>query len=198
MAVATRSTLSRRLHSGALGSASVRMIYDERFCRMWEFYLASSEAAFRWQDLMVFQLQLALATTRCRSHATTSANAKKRWQSTRLPIASRCGKTRRRGGSARSLIERIAGPEACLNLELTTFPLCVPVLFNSLGRSFESIWSQARSTVFLLMQAVFAHPECMSVNRVDDRGGCGLPGCLDGLHQGLVACRDKSFLFSPG
>jgi cyclopropane-fatty-acyl-phospholipid synthase len=36
-----------------------RAIYDERFCRMWEFYLAASEAAFRWQDLMVFQIQIA-------------------------------------------------------------------------------------------------------------------------------------------
>src|SRR5690606_24238212 len=36
-------------------------IYDERFCRMWEFYLAGSEAAFRWQDLVVFQIQLARA-----------------------------------------------------------------------------------------------------------------------------------------
>ncbi|MCV3240162.1 SAM-dependent methyltransferase [Mesorhizobium sp. ZC-5] len=36
-----------------------KAIYDERFCRMWEFYLAGSEAAFRWQDLMVFQVQLA-------------------------------------------------------------------------------------------------------------------------------------------
>jgi cyclopropane-fatty-acyl-phospholipid synthase len=35
-----------------------REIYDERFCRMWEFYLAGSEASFRWQDLMVFQIQL--------------------------------------------------------------------------------------------------------------------------------------------
>ncbi|MCW2309152.1 SAM-dependent methyltransferase [Rhodobium gokarnense] len=33
-------------------------IYDERFCRMWEFYLAGSECAFRYQDLMVFQIQL--------------------------------------------------------------------------------------------------------------------------------------------
>ena len=33
-------------------------IYDERFARMWEFYLAGSEAAFRWQDMMVFQIQL--------------------------------------------------------------------------------------------------------------------------------------------
>jgi cyclopropane-fatty-acyl-phospholipid synthase len=35
-----------------------RDIYDERFCRMWDFYLAGSEAAFRWQDLMVFQIQM--------------------------------------------------------------------------------------------------------------------------------------------
>ena len=33
--------------------------YDERFCRMWEFYLAASEAPFRYQDLVVFQIQLA-------------------------------------------------------------------------------------------------------------------------------------------
>jgi cyclopropane-fatty-acyl-phospholipid synthase len=35
-------------------------IYGERFARMWDFYLAGSEAAFRWQDLMVFQLQISL------------------------------------------------------------------------------------------------------------------------------------------
>jgi len=34
-------------------------LYDERFCRMWEFYLAGSEAGFREGDLVVFQLQLA-------------------------------------------------------------------------------------------------------------------------------------------
>lgn len=33
-------------------------LYDEEFCRMWEFYLASSEAAFRFLDLNVFQFQL--------------------------------------------------------------------------------------------------------------------------------------------
>jgi cyclopropane-fatty-acyl-phospholipid synthase len=36
-----------------------RRIYDERFVRMWEFYLAASEMAFRHQGLMVFQIQLA-------------------------------------------------------------------------------------------------------------------------------------------
>jgi len=34
-------------------------LMDERFCRMWEFYLAGSETAFRFQDLVVFQIQLA-------------------------------------------------------------------------------------------------------------------------------------------
>ncbi|MBO0903065.1 SAM-dependent methyltransferase [Jiella sonneratiae] len=34
-----------------------KALYDERFCRMWEFYLAASETAFRWQNLVVFQLQ---------------------------------------------------------------------------------------------------------------------------------------------
>ncbi len=33
-------------------------LYDERFCRMWEFYLAASEMSFRFDDMMVFQLQL--------------------------------------------------------------------------------------------------------------------------------------------
>jgi cyclopropane-fatty-acyl-phospholipid synthase len=32
--------------------------YDQRFVRMWEFYLAASEMAFREQNLMVMQLQL--------------------------------------------------------------------------------------------------------------------------------------------
>jgi cyclopropane-fatty-acyl-phospholipid synthase len=34
-------------------------LYDERFCRMWEFYLAGAEMGFRWGDHMNFQLQLA-------------------------------------------------------------------------------------------------------------------------------------------
>lgn len=33
--------------------------YGERFCRMWEFYLAVCEAAFQERDLAVFQIQLA-------------------------------------------------------------------------------------------------------------------------------------------
>jgi cyclopropane-fatty-acyl-phospholipid synthase len=36
----------------------VEKLYDARFTRMWEFYLAASETAFREQAMMVFQLQL--------------------------------------------------------------------------------------------------------------------------------------------
>jgi cyclopropane-fatty-acyl-phospholipid synthase len=37
----------------------VQRIYDQRFVRMWEFYLACSEMAFREGDLVVFQIQMA-------------------------------------------------------------------------------------------------------------------------------------------
>jgi cyclopropane-fatty-acyl-phospholipid synthase len=33
-------------------------LYDERFARMWEFYLACSEMSFRKQNMMNFQIQL--------------------------------------------------------------------------------------------------------------------------------------------
>ena len=47
--------LARRAEAAAL--------YDERFCRMWELYLASSEVAFRQLGHMVFQIQLAKRQT---------------------------------------------------------------------------------------------------------------------------------------
>src|SRR5690606_35364713 len=37
----------------------VARLYDERFCRMWEFYLLAAEFAFRTGAQMVFQMQLA-------------------------------------------------------------------------------------------------------------------------------------------
>jgi cyclopropane-fatty-acyl-phospholipid synthase len=39
--------------------AEAAAIYDERFCRMWEFYLQLCEVAFRGMTLCVFQIQLA-------------------------------------------------------------------------------------------------------------------------------------------
>jgi cyclopropane-fatty-acyl-phospholipid synthase len=38
---------------------TIAAIYDERFCRMFEFYLCGSEIAFRREGHMVFQIQLA-------------------------------------------------------------------------------------------------------------------------------------------
>lgn len=38
--------------------ADVAAMHDERFCRMWEFYLVLNEVAFRYRSLVVFQLQL--------------------------------------------------------------------------------------------------------------------------------------------
>ncbi len=42
--------LARRAQASAL--------FDERFCRLWEFYLSLSEAAFRTDDVTLYQLQL--------------------------------------------------------------------------------------------------------------------------------------------
>jgi cyclopropane-fatty-acyl-phospholipid synthase len=38
--------------------ARVLKLYDERFCRMWELYLAASECAFRYNGHVVFQIQM--------------------------------------------------------------------------------------------------------------------------------------------
>jgi len=39
--------------------AQIAALFDERFCRMWEFYLVGSEMAFRYGGEVVFQVQLA-------------------------------------------------------------------------------------------------------------------------------------------
>jgi cyclopropane-fatty-acyl-phospholipid synthase len=38
---------------------TIGAIYDERFCRMFEFYLAGAELSFRRENMMVFQIQMA-------------------------------------------------------------------------------------------------------------------------------------------
>lgn len=47
----------RRNFEAAWGEASGML--SERFCRMWEFYLAGCEVGFRYQNIAVFQIQLA-------------------------------------------------------------------------------------------------------------------------------------------
>ena len=36
----------------------IKDLFDEKFCKMWEYYLSSCAAAFRYRDLAVFQLQI--------------------------------------------------------------------------------------------------------------------------------------------
>ena len=36
----------------------IKALYDEQFCRMWDYYLASSEISFRWLGHMNFQIQI--------------------------------------------------------------------------------------------------------------------------------------------
>ncbi len=43
----------------AANRAAIAKMYDERFCRMWEFYLISAEMMFRTGSQEVFQMQLA-------------------------------------------------------------------------------------------------------------------------------------------
>jgi cyclopropane-fatty-acyl-phospholipid synthase len=38
---------------------AITALYDERFCRMFEFYLAGAELSFRRENMIVFQIQLA-------------------------------------------------------------------------------------------------------------------------------------------
>jgi cyclopropane-fatty-acyl-phospholipid synthase len=62
-------TLSHWRHRFMARWEDAAKLYDERFCRMWEYYLATAEAAFRYEDLVVFQIQIckrndALPTTR--------------------------------------------------------------------------------------------------------------------------------------
>ncbi|MFL5260437.1 MAG: class I SAM-dependent methyltransferase [Hyphomicrobiales bacterium] len=47
---------SERFHANR---DKVKDIYDERFCRMWEFYLAASETSFRFGGMNNFQIQFA-------------------------------------------------------------------------------------------------------------------------------------------
>lgn len=42
---------------------AIQTLYDERFCRMFEFYLAGSELAFRYQEHVNFQVQLTRVQT---------------------------------------------------------------------------------------------------------------------------------------
>jgi cyclopropane-fatty-acyl-phospholipid synthase len=49
-----RNWKERFLHN----KSEVLSMFDEKFFRMWEFYLTSCEMSFKWADLVVYQFQL--------------------------------------------------------------------------------------------------------------------------------------------
>lgn len=51
-------TLAEWRHRFVTNWDRAKRLFGERFCRMWEFYLAGAEMAFRHQGQMVFQIQL--------------------------------------------------------------------------------------------------------------------------------------------
>jgi cyclopropane-fatty-acyl-phospholipid synthase len=52
-------TLSHWYQRFEANRPKIAQMYDERFCRMWEFYLVSAEMMFRTGSQLVFQMQLA-------------------------------------------------------------------------------------------------------------------------------------------
>ena len=51
-------TLENWLERFMNNKSKIRDLFDEKFVRMWEFYLSSCAAAFRYRDLVVFQLAI--------------------------------------------------------------------------------------------------------------------------------------------
>ncbi len=51
-------TLKAWLERFSKNREKAKKMYSEHFCKMWEFYLASCSAAFRYRDLLVYQLQI--------------------------------------------------------------------------------------------------------------------------------------------
>ena len=65
-------------------------LYDERFCRMWEFYLAAMEAAFRHDRLPIIQFQFARhqdAVPFARDYIGEAEAKLRAFEATRLPLA---------------------------------------------------------------------------------------------------------------
>jgi cyclopropane-fatty-acyl-phospholipid synthase len=64
-------------------------LYDERFFRMWEFYLAGSEIGFRWDELFIMQIQISknqYATPDSRDYIAENETRLKEFEATRPPL----------------------------------------------------------------------------------------------------------------
>lgn len=64
-------------------------LYDERFFRMWEFYLAGSEIGFRWDELFIMQIQISknqFSTPDNRNYIAENEAKLKEFEATRPPL----------------------------------------------------------------------------------------------------------------
>ncbi|WFU09688.1 cyclopropane-fatty-acyl-phospholipid synthase [Rhizobium sp. CB3090] len=64
-------------------------LYDEKFFRMWEFYLAGSEMGFRWDELFIMQIQIAknqFAVPDNRNYIAEREAKLRLFESTRAPL----------------------------------------------------------------------------------------------------------------
>ena len=64
-------------------------LYDEKFFRMWEFYLAGSEMGFRWDELFIEQIQITknqFATPDNRNYIPQNETKLREFEATRPPL----------------------------------------------------------------------------------------------------------------
>ncbi|WP_431321560.1 class I SAM-dependent methyltransferase [Rhizobium sp. YTU87027] len=69
--------------------AAAVALYDERFFRMWEFYLAGSEMGFRWDELFIMQVQISknqYSTPDNRDYISAAETKLKEFEATRAPL----------------------------------------------------------------------------------------------------------------
>ncbi|MGH7210060.1 MAG: class I SAM-dependent methyltransferase, partial [Acetobacteraceae bacterium] len=77
---------------------AIGAIFDERFCRMWEFYLAGAELSFRNGGQMNFQMQLARAVDALPITRDYIAEAERAAKQRRAPVAGIDASQERAGG----------------------------------------------------------------------------------------------------
>ena len=53
----TKETLGIILSGGPLNVYEAKKAYGSNFIRLWDFYLSSCSAAFKWSDLLVYQIE---------------------------------------------------------------------------------------------------------------------------------------------
>lgn len=93
--------------------AEATRLYDERFCRMWEFYLVGCEVAFRFDDQVVFQIQIAkdrhvVPETRDYIYRESAQQGLQVVSASRRDVPARQRKPRRQAPQAPAAADRVA------------------------------------------------------------------------------------------